>query len=180
MISLSNFTLLSDTQQIIQSLPYIIYSVAKTQQKSNKPQKLLPIFIIDSGASISMCYQRNLFTNLSYVHIPIKLGDGNVIYALGRGTVANLKDIYYVPDLKFNLLSVSYLTNLGFIVSFLPSGSVTITDKYGNLHQLGFYENGIYRTYDNILDFNDDEIHGFVTTLVTSNALTSIALRRIS
>jgi hypothetical protein len=112
-----------------------------------------------------MCYQREVFSYLQPVHIPIKLGDGTIINARGKGNISNLTDIYYVPDLKFNLLSVSYLTNLGFIVSFSPTGTVNISDKHGNIHEIGAYENGTYHTKNNLLDFNNDQVHSLVTSV---------------
>jgi hypothetical protein len=71
-----------------------------------------------------MSSQCNLF--LSYRKLitpkPVRLGDDSIIYAYGTGTVSlsfnlneskhegMIKDIYHIPNLQGNLLSISALT----------------------------------------------------------------------
>jgi hypothetical protein len=79
-----------------------------------------------------MSSQRNLFLSYRKLHTPksIRLGDDSTIYAYGIGTIslefnlnerkheATIKEVYYVPDLQGNLLSVSALTKRGYTFIF--------------------------------------------------------------
>ena len=145
----------------------MLYITASTYKNpSNRPQLIfdlcvpstlclvntvLPIFVIDSGASLPMCYQPEVFHNLVPDNTPIYLGDGNVIYARGRGSIGILDNVYYVPSLKFNLMSVAYLNQLGFSVTFQSNGEVIMS--HSNSHgqyTLGSYQNGLFHTVPNI------------------------------
>ncbi|THH12698.1 hypothetical protein EUX98_g9791, partial [Antrodiella citrinella] len=94
-------------------------------------------WIVDSGASATMCSHRDWFMYYSPLSSPIKvwLGDERFINAIGKGRVSLnvptgngsthnvvLVDVYYVPDLNGNLLSVSQFTNRGGHVNFVGSG----------------------------------------------------------
>jgi hypothetical protein len=88
------------------------------------PSSELHGWMVDSGATKPMSSQRDLF--LSYWKLitpkPIRLGDDSIIYTYGIGTVSlsfnlneskhegMIKDVYHVPNLQGNLLSVSSLT----------------------------------------------------------------------
>ena len=90
-------------------------------------------WIIDSGASAHMSCQRKWFTMYRQLIPPqsITVGNGTSIPAVGIGCIRiNLKldgghiattiirDVYYVPDLDGNLLSVSYLAEFNLEVTF--------------------------------------------------------------
>jgi hypothetical protein len=87
-------------------------------------------WLIDSGSSKHMAGQRDI---LSYIlenkfsqkvtlgddyQYPIK-GVGESNYKLNSINAMNMKDVLYVPGLKKNLLSISYLEKKGFIFSFI-------------------------------------------------------------
>ena len=93
-------------------------------------------WIIDSGATCHMCNDVNAFTE--YVTLKqsqeISLGDGHIVKATGKGTVllkiaigqnqiqrCELKDVLFVPELSYNLLSVSKITKAGKIMKFVSS-----------------------------------------------------------
>ena len=63
----------------------------------------VPIFIIDSGCSKPMCKDKDAFNFLRHDKTPVKLADGTTVYTKGIGNIGNLKNIYYVPALQFNL-----------------------------------------------------------------------------
>lgn len=73
-----------------------------------------------------MCRDKSPFSSLVYDHTPVHLANGSVIYTAGKGSIGNFHDIFYVPDLDYNLLSVSYLNRLGYNVQFLADQRVFI------------------------------------------------------
>jgi hypothetical protein len=90
-------------------------------------------WLIDSGASRTMCSHHSWFTSLSPLsnHCKVVLGDDSSILATGTGCVrirmhakgrwitSVLQDVLYVPDLSANLLSVSHLARRGAEVCFV-------------------------------------------------------------
>ena len=61
------------------------------------------------------------------VDVEVELGDDRVVRAVGRGTIAfqreshhplRFRDVYYVPGLKKNLISISTIEDRGFEVHF--------------------------------------------------------------
>jgi hypothetical protein len=80
--------------------------------------------MVDSGATRPMSSQRDLFLSYQKLISPksVRLGNDSIIYAYRIGTVSlsfNLneskhkgiiKDVYHIPNLQGNLLSVSALT----------------------------------------------------------------------
>ena len=90
-------------------------------------------WVIDSGATCHMCNDDKLFNNIQYLKEPqeVTLGDGHILEAIGIGVVelqANLADektrrckphdVLYVPQLSYNLFSVSRATEMGKTTSF--------------------------------------------------------------
>ena len=101
------------------SVPIVsLYSSSASSVQTN------PIFIIDSGCSQPMCRDKSAFSSLVYDRTPVHLANGSVIYTQGKGSIGKFHDIFYVPDLDANLLSVSYLNRLGFNVQFLSDQRV--------------------------------------------------------
>ena len=93
-------------------------------------------WMLDSAASRHMCKDRKMFQDLRRLRYPksVKVGDGSVVIAKFQGTIKlqirsvnkvmkfKMKNVLYVPELKYNLLSVSQAAESGKIVSF---------DKFG-------------------------------------------------
>ena len=103
-------------------------------------------WIVDSGATCHMCNNKNLFLelrNLEEVH-EIKVGDGYSVEAKGEGTIelqvmlddavnsCKLYNVLYIPDLSFNLLSVSKTVKAGKTVKFSQNGC-QIVNKNSNI-----------------------------------------------
>jgi len=85
-------------------------------------------WIINSGAGQHLCGNRNTFstyTNISKVQ-EITIADGTKIKAEGVGTIEivsqessiTLKDVWHVPDIGGNRLSVSRMVDAGYTVQF--------------------------------------------------------------
>jgi len=143
--------------------PFFILNILDSNSSIPIPE--LPVFIIDSGASRPMSYQKECFSNLVEDVQPVKLGDGNLIYTKGRGSIGNLHDVFYVPDLKFNLLSVSYLNELGLHVIFDKTGDVLVTDdlKSSMKFRIGSKQSGIFKSSNKLYGINPskNKLNGF-------------------
>lgn len=92
-------------------------------------QQLCYQWIVDSGASEHMSFERNLFN--SYNELSNKnviIGDGRKLKAVGEGQItlkvynghdfiqSTLNKVLYVPDLKMNLFSVTNAVNKGYVM----------------------------------------------------------------
>jgi len=85
-------------------------------------------WIIDSGASQHLCGNRNdliTYTNISKVQ-EITIADGKKIKAKGVGaieivtevTTITLTNVWHVPDIGGNIMSVSHMVDAGYTVEF--------------------------------------------------------------
>ena len=115
-------------------------------------------WIVDSGASSSMTSNCEWLENYRKLSKPKKvcMGDERYIYAVGIGQVKItmhqkaiylVQNVYYVPDLNGNLLSVSYLVNHKYHVHFLLRNTrpaVEINDPDGYVIAYGHEENGLF------------------------------------
>lgn len=83
-------------------------------------------WVLDSGCSMHVCGNRNLFTQLGQLKEPISVtfGNGQVVQASGIGRVywpaaqVFLVSVLYVPECALNLISVSAATQSGWSVCF--------------------------------------------------------------
>lgn len=114
-------------------------------------------WIVDSGASAPMCSQRDWFVSYAPLAAPkrVWLGNERFILATGIGSIALrltrngghetaiFPDVYHVPDLNGNLLSVSYFARKGYSVSFEQDGC-SILDTSGSPIATAFEREGLY------------------------------------
>ena len=105
---------------------------------TNNMTQLTGKWIVDSGATCHICNDQNLFVKLDPLKIPISvtLGDGHVLKATAQGIVrlkmmydcgtckCKLHDVLHVPDLPYNLLSVSKAVEKGINLKFDQSRRV--------------------------------------------------------
>jgi len=115
-------------------------------------------WIVNLGASSSMTSNCEWLANYCKLSKPKKvwMGDERYIYAVGIGQVKItmhqkaiylVQNVYYVPDLNGNLLSVSYLVNRKYHVYFLLQNTrpaVEINDSDGHVITYGHEENGLF------------------------------------
>jgi hypothetical protein len=102
-----------------------------------KGKSLVTDWLVDSGASLHYCHQREMFDTFEPVTgkgRSVILGDGRRIPVAGCGTLkmsvpvlgglssATLTNVQYTPDMAVNLLSVPSLTEAGLEVRFLDRG----------------------------------------------------------
>jgi hypothetical protein len=114
-------------------------------------------WIVDSGASRTMCSNREWFTHFIPLTSPINivLGDNSTILGTGVGRIpvqmkakgqwnhAILRDVLYVPELHGNLLSVPQLARRGADVRF-TEGGCQVYDQHGTLACEGSLRGNLY------------------------------------
>ena len=116
-------------------------------------------WLIDSGATCHICNNRELFVQYEVFEKPqeISVGDGYMLQAIGSGIIAltlelsdhktrkcKLHDVLYIPELKYNLLRVSKLTDDEKHVSFCKNKCfvykgeklLAVATKTGSLYHL--------------------------------------------
>lgn len=117
------------------------------------------LWYIDSGASEHMCRDRSIMSDFvsDNKSLIVKLANGDRLYTAGRGSVQvtmkngiikTISNVYYVPNLTTNLLSVSAIIKKGFKVVFSSSncqiydGKVIIATAtlYDGIYQLDTIE----------------------------------------
>ena len=100
-------------------------------------------WIVDSGATCHICNDEQMFVELKYFRRSqtVILGDGHQLEATAGGVIelrlvlpdgttkkCRLDDVLYVPDLTYNLLSVSRMTEAGKEVNFVDNHCL-VTDQ---------------------------------------------------
>ena len=107
------------------------------------------MWFLDSGCSKHMTGNRDLFVDLTLKKLGyVNYGDNNKGKILGIGNVGSnstmfIKNVLYVEGLKYNLLSISQLSDKGFNVSF-NSEQCMISDKNESFKLIGKRENNMY------------------------------------
>jgi transposase InsO family protein len=115
-------------------------------------------WILDSGATCHVCRNKNLFSTFDSTYKEkINMPNGEMCMSSGKGTVilslinsngkiskAKIQDVFYVPEIEGNLISVSKLTNKGYQVIFnktkceinFNNVNIAVADLNGKLYIL--------------------------------------------
>ena len=130
-ISCSTITLSDGTASTSKPQPHIIaHTVSEHPPQGNSPNShfinagmkngltvLAPTWIIDTGASCHVCSDLKMFFHTNTIdNTAVILPGGSRISVTTSGTIQistrlTLKDVLYIPDFKYNLLSISALTH---------------------------------------------------------------------
>eukprot|EP01018_Ginkgo_biloba_P008407 Gb_25819 [translate_table: standard] len=96
------------------------------------------VWFLDNGCSNHMSGNKDMFASIDEsVESEVKLGDNTKAIAMGKGSIniktkqgekKHIPDVYYVPNLKHNLISIGQLGQKGYRVYFEDSECV-ILDK---------------------------------------------------
>ncbi|KAK7379718.1 hypothetical protein VNO78_34408 [Psophocarpus tetragonolobus] len=100
------------------------------------------MWYLDMGARNHMCGHKHLVKELQKVEtghvsfgdaskVEVK-GQGMVYYLQKDGLVESIQDVYYVPDLKSNILSIGQLMVKGYMV-LMKDRVLHLKDKHGRL-----------------------------------------------
>ncbi|GAU10379.1 hypothetical protein TSUD_422780, partial [Trifolium subterraneum] len=100
------------------------------------------LWYLDSGASNHMCGHKHLFKEMQKIEDGhVSFGDASKVKVEGKGTICylqkdgligSIKDVYYVPDLKTNILSLGQLTEKGYSI-LIKDRILHLKDKLGHL-----------------------------------------------
>ena len=115
-------------------------------------------WLVDSGASKPMCNDKKQFDELKPLKDPerIKVGDGFYLKATLEGNVklkviingkiktCTLRNVLHVPELSYNLLSVSKATDAGKLVFFDKDGCEIKSAKTNTILVQGTKRRGLY------------------------------------
>ena len=115
-------------------------------------------WIVDSGATSHMCNDRRMFTELRQLGSDEKvtLGDGSTLEVAGEGTVdvdmvltdgtkrgCMLRKVLYVPELAYNLVSVSKATDAGKTVHF-DDATCEFRNESDEVFAVGAHEGSLF------------------------------------
>nr|XP_028964703.1 uncharacterized protein LOC114827175 [Malus domestica] len=90
-------------------------------------QEEAKVWFVDIGCSNHMTANKNILHNVDTTNLTrVKMGNGQLVDTLGRGTIAVhtkngkmfIKDVMLVPDLKQNLLSLGQIIEHGYYLYF--------------------------------------------------------------
>ena len=141
-------------------------------------------WIVDSGASKHICTNRSLFLNLKPLqNSTVTLPNNAVVPVKHIGDVRLkqdllLTDVLYVPDFKFNLLSISALTtDLPVVSLFHNTGFVLLDTRNSKMIGKGSRINDLY-----ILEVEQDSVAGSINKVsaqVWHDRLGHVSLKRL-
>ncbi|KAI5396647.1 hypothetical protein KIW84_062744 [Lathyrus oleraceus] len=100
------------------------------------------VWYLDSGASNHMCGHKHLFKEMRKIEDGnVSFGDASKVKVEGKGTIrylqkhglmGSIQDVYYVPNLKTNILSLRQLTKKGYSI-LMKERILYLKDKLGHL-----------------------------------------------
>ncbi|CAG9570824.1 unnamed protein product [Danaus chrysippus] len=108
-------------------------------------EQINPIWCIDSGCTGHMCNEKQMIEDFTQLNSELNLANSERTQITGTGKVSisvdtgseerqiNLQNVFYVSDLRTNLLSVAKMTDRGFEVHF-KKNDATVCDENGKIH----------------------------------------------
>src|ERR1700712_1035330 len=136
-------------------------------------------WILDSGASVHICSNKDLFESIRPSNNVIKWGNNDAeIRASGEGTIKAIfsstnknvvfNKVLYIPELGVNLLSLGLIKDKDFNVKFTKNSCIIYSNKF--ILARGLYANNlsIFETKSNISSKN---ISNNIVLNTTSNSL---------
>jgi hypothetical protein len=97
------------------------------------------IWYLDTGASNHMTSHKHLFTEMTELEGSVSFGDASKVEVKGKenvkflqknGRFGMIEDVYFIPEMKSNVLSVGQLMEKGFEI-FMKNQTLHIKDKQG-------------------------------------------------
>jgi len=93
-----------------------------------------------------MCASKTKFDHLKYLETPvaIEVADGKYIEATAVGSIGILDDVYYVPQLKRNLISISAFDKKGYGILFEKGEVYMRKNKESEFQLVGLRDGALY------------------------------------
>jgi hypothetical protein len=95
------------------------------------------VWYLDTGCSNHMCGSKSLFSHLNEeFHTTVSFGDHSKVNVMGKGdiqirtkkdTIETIPNVFYIPDLKSNLLSLGQLQEKGYVTT-IKNGACEVYD----------------------------------------------------
>lgn len=123
-----------------------------------------PVWCIDSGCTGHMCNEKHMIQGFERLDSELNLANNESTHITGAGKVSisvdtgseerriDIEKVFYVSDLRTNLLSVAKMTDRGFEVHFKKNNAIVIdeknhihmhADRVGNLYHVRMSQNGV-------------------------------------
>jgi hypothetical protein len=146
-------------------------------QPSKQAKSSSTSFYLDSAASKSYISNLSLFDTFSngIFSQQVEIGDGSRISAKGKGQIGIFNNIYYAPDLAFNLMSLNDFSERGFTVEFsnnkchildgLKNRLISIPKGTDNLYSINIDQ---LRDLSNYIDSNSCNISDLQPAIMES------------
>ena len=146
--STSIATLIEQFQKFIASQPHAMSASSHIGlPSSSTPGISSSIWVLDSGASHHMSPNSNSFLSIkSAPSVSVMTVDGTPMPLAGIGSICTPKmsfsDVYHIPNLTLNLVSVGQLCDSGFSVNFTNSCCYVQDPHYKKLIGRGHRQGG--------------------------------------
>lgn len=135
-----------------------------TTEEVMQGEKVNPIWCIDSGCTGHMCNEKQMIEDFTHLDSELNLANSDRTQITGTGKVKisvdtgseerqiNIEKVFYVSDLRTNLLSVAKMTDRGFEVHFRKNDAIVIDDndkihmraeRVGNLYHVRMSKNSV-------------------------------------
>ncbi|GAA0154298.1 hypothetical protein LIER_12323 [Lithospermum erythrorhizon] len=138
------------------------------------------VWYIDSGCNNHMCKDESMFTSLdkTFSH-SVKLGNNDNLQVTGRGNVKmqvkdttyTITDVYFVPTLKSNLLSVGQFQDKGLAILFKEGTCYVYHPRRGEIIRSVMATN---RMFTITLECNTERVQSGECLQATSNELSML------
>ena len=117
-------------------------------------------FILDSGCTKHMCASRSKFDTFKVLPQPvsIEVADGNFIHAVAMGTIGLLTDVYYVPQLRRNLISISAFDKQGYGILFEQGHAYMRSSPNEEFQLVGVLDGALYEAGNMSEHIHDEDL----------------------
>ena len=111
-----------------------------------------------------MCASRSKFDTFNRLNSPvaIEVADGKHIHAVAVGSIGMLNNVYYVPQLRRNLISISSFDKQGFGILFENGHAYMRSSPAAEFELVGVLDGALYETgtsAEHVYDANLSDVH---------------------
>ncbi|KAL2906248.1 Retrovirus-related Pol polyprotein from transposon RE2 [Bienertia sinuspersici] len=143
-------------------------------------------WILDSGATDHICHDMSFFSNLSFTdpsNTSITIPNGSKVAVTLKGTITLgdtyfLPDVLYVPNFKFNLISIPKLCQDLNCQTIFSNNQCFIQDPLMRTQLLGNLQNGLYCLTESFIPKHaDSHLPDISNTAISAPAIKSVSTK---